>query len=309
MQLSQALPQRELSRGGGQVGDVLRVQAERKRPFGAVLQRRLPRLAEAPGQAGAHVFRLDVRQRLSAPQGERLVEQGQRLDVVGAAGLLDQLDEPEGVHVPGIDAQPVSVAHPVKGYVVLGPDLPEQRAQPRDVRLDAGTRGPRWIIRPRQVDHAAHRHDMVRLQEQDGQDHPLDAAPELDGPAVLVRLHGPEQPEPYRGGGRRASWAGSLNPPAEPAVPGASQVTRTAACRFRARRTLQLHQTKLPRWTTVVRPVDTTAPAAPLPEPALWRPLDATANTSAMHGPKPQVRYDGEAVSPQVGCGGARVLL
>jgi len=128
----------------------------------------------------------------AAPQGERLVQQGERgLGRPGGAGLTEQRGEALGVDGVGRHLQQV----PGRPGGDDGRRRPEGLAQPDDVGLEGVAGLPRRGLPEHLVDEPVHRDDVAAPQHERGQQRPLARPRHLDGPAGDPDLERPQDAE------------------------------------------------------------------------------------------------------------------
>jgi hypothetical protein len=140
----------------------------------------------------------EVGQRGTAPQRERFPEQlggALRRAVRERAGALgEQALEARPVELVGAD--PDQVAAPLGDDQALGVIAALKRLpQPRDVHLEALRRGGRRTLVPELVDQPIARHELVGVQEQDGQHRTLLAAGERQLLSLVADLERAEDAE------------------------------------------------------------------------------------------------------------------
>jgi hypothetical protein len=112
--------------------------------------------------------RRQARQRLVAPQRERLVEQHELLGAARGFGFAQQTAEPQQVHrrVGHREAEPVRQGRDQFGGL-------QRPAQPADVRLRAFPGIARRLVVPQPLDQLTDCHDLIGSQQQAGQYHLL----------------------------------------------------------------------------------------------------------------------------------------
>jgi hypothetical protein len=190
-QLHRPLPprlgRRDGLQGGGGLGDPVQPQ-QQHRP---VLLGGQPELVEAqrlpPGEGGRE---LGIGR--APPQGERLVQQGERgRGRVGGAGLPEQGGEALGVDGVGGDLQQVA-GRPGGDD---GRRRPEGLAQPDDVGLEGVAGLPRRGLPEHLVDEPVLRDDVAAPEQERGQQRPLARSRHLDGPAGDPDLERPQDAE------------------------------------------------------------------------------------------------------------------
>jgi hypothetical protein len=148
------------------------------------LGRSQPQLLEAADLRRCERLIDEVRERLAAPQRERVprVRVEQPLKAHGVHVLL--VGELQLIAAPvRHDSHPVAVEH---------------LAQARDVELDHLRRARRRRVRPQPLGQAVGRHRPPWLQSEHREDRPLLAGPQLDGPVLEANLERPHQPQIHR---------------------------------------------------------------------------------------------------------------
>jgi hypothetical protein len=172
-----------LQRGRGLGGPVQPQQQGRP-----VLQGGEPELLE-PERLPAGEGRRELGVGRASPEGQRLVEEGQRgRGRSGRAGLVEQAGEALGVDGAGGDLEDIA-GRPG------GDDRrrrPEGLAQPDDIGLQrvAGLLGRRLAEHP--VDEPVHRDDVAAPEQERGQQRPLARSRHRDGPAGDPDLERPQ---------------------------------------------------------------------------------------------------------------------
>src|SRR5581483_1119180 len=147
-----------------------------------LLQAAKAELLEACGLSGREPVIGEVGQRRPAPERERL----------GQLPLAVQPAEPLEVELPVLDAE--SVPRRVRLHALF----PEQLPQRRDVHLQRLVRRLRRVVLPEGVEQPVLRDDLVRVQQQDGQERPLLRAAQVDDPVAGDDLQRAEDPELHR---------------------------------------------------------------------------------------------------------------
>jgi hypothetical protein len=162
-----------------ELADELGMAALREVGFDALFERRESEFFEARDLGLGERLVRELRQRRPAPERERLL-------------VPPLANEPfEAVHVDlvWVDAQDVAGRlrgeHPVR----------EHLAQPRDVHLHARDGGLGRALAPEFIDEAVARNDLVRVQEEHGEECALFRAAERHGAAGLSNFEWPEQPQ------------------------------------------------------------------------------------------------------------------
>ena len=179
------------------------VPAQSEHPLGALTDGGQAQL----GQPGRLDYRpgltSEVRQRLRAPQGQRLVVGGDRvLCVTTATGALDQAGEPVYVHIARVGAEPV--AGSVAVHQLRCAQAAERPAQLRHPQLQCVG----WVVRevtgiPECVDERRDRYGLAGGQREQGEQGAFAAAGERLRRGVDADLERPEQPEFHRINSRR----------------------------------------------------------------------------------------------------------
>ncbi len=175
-----------------ELADDLGVPAEREHGLRTVLDRGQAQLIE-PGRLGKQRPLLaEVGERGTTPERERLVEgadRGLRFDGEEASRVAEQRLEVKGVHLRRVRAEHVA------GAAALDALGAEGLAKVRRVALErvAGRLGR--LLAPHLVDQDLGRDEVVRAQEQVGEDRPLLRAAERDRAVPLGDLQRPEDAE------------------------------------------------------------------------------------------------------------------
>ena len=117
----------------------------------------------------------------------------------------DEALEPHGVHGGGVDVEDVARLLADQGVV---PVCPQDRPEPRHVRVECPERR-RWrCIRPDLVDDPVRRHDRPDVEDEQGQHRPLSTTPECQRHAVAAHLEGSQQPVLRRPGPHHSPTVG-----------------------------------------------------------------------------------------------------
>ena len=128
----------------------------------------------------------ELDERWAAPEGETLAQRRRcpvgiaRRELVAAR--VEQLPKAVEVELAGLDAEEVAV---VAGKQDAFAGAVQGLSQPRDVHLDDLRGARRLLVRPELVDEVVARDDLVRVDEEQGEDTALLAAADVEH-AVLV---------------------------------------------------------------------------------------------------------------------------
>ena len=109
----------------------------------------------------------------------------------GLIGGLQQAFEHPDVELIRLHSQRVS------GSLAPYPVVPEQLAQPVNIRVERGGRAARRGFAPECIDQPVTSDDLVRVQQHNREERPLLAAAQRDGAPPLRRLQRAEHPEPH----------------------------------------------------------------------------------------------------------------
>ena len=195
-QPADVLAERMLAREHLQLGDGLRVPAEREVGLEAVLQRDEAKLLEPGDLVAGERLEREVPERRAAPQAERPAEDVGRLARVirgeQAAALLEQALEHAGVETVVLETQHVA------RWLRLEHARAEGLAQARHVDLDGLERGRGRTLAPELVDERRGRDELARPHEQQREHGALSRLPEWKLATVPPRREGPEDPELHR---------------------------------------------------------------------------------------------------------------
>ena len=184
-----------------ELADQLVVEAQGEIGVDPLLERGQPKLLEPCDlRLGERLVR-DVGQRRAVPQREPLSKPlGRPLRIVARKSLpplLQQALEDVRIERVGCDAEDVAVPlrlEPGSGRgVAVG--IGERPPEPRDVRLQRLRGGRRRALAPEVVDELVLRHDLVRAEEEGGEQRTLLGAAEVEAPAVFHDLQWAEDPK------------------------------------------------------------------------------------------------------------------
>lgn len=158
--------------------------------------------AQLAGAGGVLVDPLLVAQVIkerTAPQRERLIGGGQRIDPAlfldSLRGLLTACGELRQIHGVGgcVEVVPGRLTHDRRRHLRgVGP-VTQRTSQIGDVGLQAGGGARRWIITPHCVNQTIDRHDAALCQQQHRQDCPLFRGTDVDRRAGMHHLQWSEQ--------------------------------------------------------------------------------------------------------------------
>ena len=173
------------------LGDEGVVVPEREPCVHALLDRGHPKLLEALDLGPRERLVGAVRERIAAPERERLIEE--RVGLCGPAGrvrtptLREQALEPAHVDPLRLDLEriPARARHEQLGR-------PEQFSQPRDLMVEAVARGSGRPLAPELVDQPVARNNLVGVEEEDREEGALLRTADRDHPLVLPDLERPE---------------------------------------------------------------------------------------------------------------------
>ena len=130
----------------------------------------------------------EVGERRAAPQLERGGERGHRRGRVACVRrLVDHALEARAVELAGTDPQDV----PARARGQRLARRLEHLSQLRHVHLKRLLRARGGVLSPQLVDQAVARHDLVRVQQEDGQQRALLGAPKADGAVPQAHLERP----------------------------------------------------------------------------------------------------------------------
>ena len=198
---AQALPKRVLGDERLQHADELLVAAELEVGVDAIGERRQANLLESPDLRLGEGLEGEIGEGWSAPERERFEERPDRQPrtprAQGASALLDQPLESIGVELVPPDTKEIARGPGDQHVVVVAPSAPtsECLAQLGDVHLYDLDSGRRRATGPELVDESIDRDDLVSVQQQDGQQHPLLAAAQRKLTLLRPDLKRPEDPK------------------------------------------------------------------------------------------------------------------
>ena len=132
---------------------------------------------------------LEVGERGSPPQAERLAEQQRPLLRLGGASFPRESLEARQIELVGLELEDVAGG---PGEQAGGP---EQLAQLRDGVLQRGGGRAWWVLPPELVDEPLRRHHFVHTQEEERQERALISAAEQNGFVPVENLERTEDPE------------------------------------------------------------------------------------------------------------------
>jgi hypothetical protein len=142
--------------------------AERQFGVDAILDRRETKLLQPGDLAPCERLVPELGQRLPAPERERLAQARRPLvRIVPLSPLRDQRLEPRHVELVRRDLQQVP------GRARPDPIGADQLAQGGDVPVQRGLRGSRRLFPPQRLDQLSAGHDLLAMQEQHREQHPL----------------------------------------------------------------------------------------------------------------------------------------
>ena len=197
-QLAQPLAQRLGGRQLRQLGNDVRVAPEREQCLHAPFQRVLAQLLQPGDRALGERLGREVRQRLAAPERERVVERregtGRVLGLERFIGAGAQALEAPQVDRVGLDVHEVAGRASLDGRP-LGIRRVQRAAQLGDLAVHLRDRAHRRVARVQLLGDAIDRDDTPGLQEQQREHGPLGAPAEGDLRAVAARLERPEDAE------------------------------------------------------------------------------------------------------------------
>jgi hypothetical protein len=175
----EAFSKRLLSHEQLQLGDELGVPASPQISVDPVLETGQAKLLQACDLVPGEPLIGELGQRRPAPLCKRLVQ----------LARLPQALSTRDVELVGLDPQQVA------GCPGLQAVLAEQLPELRDVNLKRLMGRFRPLVLPKGVDQPLARDDLVRVQEQDGEEGPLFGAAESERLAGVTHLERPEDPE------------------------------------------------------------------------------------------------------------------
>src|SRR6266851_2484053 len=139
------------------------------------------------------MLRVEIGERPSAPQAERLAEtipcRSGLTPGGGRTSLLEQRFETFEVELARLETEPVA------GRAALDPIAAEQRPQPRDIRVERALRAFRCPRAPQAVDQSIAGDDLVPAQQQRRQQRPLLRPAKRQRPAIDPDLDRAEDQE------------------------------------------------------------------------------------------------------------------
>ena len=160
-----------------------------------LLERGQPQLVEAVDRGLREALVAEVGEGRTAPERERFPENRRR------TGRVPALRSPPSSLRETLEASDVEGVLGDDQRVAPGPGLeragraPEQLPQGRDVDVQAPLRSVGVVVAPDRVEGALGRHDLVRVQEQEGKERSLLGASEGDRSALDYGLERPQQAE------------------------------------------------------------------------------------------------------------------
>ena len=193
----QPLPQRVLGHKRLHLADEIRVTAEREIGLDALLERHEPQLLEARDRRLGERLVREVGKRLPTPQRERRAQEPCRLlRVAGracSARAIELALEARDVELVRLDSGDVP------GWTGrdhgLAAGLSQSFTQLGDVDLDDLRGRRRRLVAPELVDQAVNRNDLVRPQQEDGEQRTLLRSSERQDTSTVSDLERAEKPE------------------------------------------------------------------------------------------------------------------
>jgi hypothetical protein len=176
---SEALPQRLLFNELFQLADELAGRAELEVGVDALLERRHPGLLQAADLVAGERLEREVLERRPPPERQRGAQLLGPLVRRGATRFRGQALKAREVESLGVDAQDVA------GRLRDDQLCADRLAEPRDVVLQRRARRLRWLRPPDLVDQPVGRDDLVRVQQQVGEEGAQPLSVQRDGAAVL----------------------------------------------------------------------------------------------------------------------------
>ena len=165
-----------------ELGDDLGVRADRELRLGPLLDEREVELLEARDLLPRERLVAELRQRLAAPQGERVVEQSCTPNRIAGARGVDQAPDARRVELLGLEPDDVA------GRPRLDRIGAERLPQLRDEVLERRHGRRRRALGPQRLDQPVLRDDPAGLEQEHREHDPLLRAAERDGLAVSASL-------------------------------------------------------------------------------------------------------------------------
>ena len=179
-----------------QLSENLLLAAESEVALDPVHQRRDTQLVQPCHLVAAQRFQLQPRERGATPESKRFPEAfGSALELTvrhRSAGLGHDLLHHCGVELFWLEAQPIAPRSRRDGIVTLPREHPTQL---RDIDVDRLARRRRRRFPPQVVDQALARDELVRVQEEDGEDETLLERPQRNRLALVEHFERPKDPE------------------------------------------------------------------------------------------------------------------
>ena len=170
-----------------QLPDKLSVAAEQELGVEPILERDDAQLIEPRGFEPGELLLVEVCERRTVPQRERLVEQRNPLRRVRLSRIAEQAFEAICIDVFGFDREPVA------GGLRDDEVAAEQLAERMDGVLERAGRGRGRSLAPEVGDEPVGGNDLSCPQCQRGEERPLLAAGESDDPVAVPHLERPEE--------------------------------------------------------------------------------------------------------------------
>jgi hypothetical protein len=168
-----------------ELGDDLRMGADRELRLCSLLEEGEVELLEARDFLPRERFVAELRQRLSSPERERIVEQRRTPHGLTGPGGVDEAPDASQVELLWLEP------HDVARRAGLDHVRTERLSQLRDEVLERGHRRRRWIPLPERLDETVERDDPSRLEQEHREQGPLLRTADRDRFAICASLQGP----------------------------------------------------------------------------------------------------------------------